>query len=45
MVLFDSERDALRLLAGRYSAAADGKPQLDVLISQMKQGLTATSQG
>lgn len=45
MVLFDSERDALRLLAGRYSAAADGKPQLDVLISQMKQGLNGDVSG
>ncbi len=44
-VLFDSERDALRFLVGRYSAAEDGKSQLDLVAKDLKNNLGGSVSG
>jgi len=39
LVIFDSQRDALRLMVGRYGASEDGQSQLDLLIADLRQAL------
>ena len=45
LVIFDSERDALRMMIGRYGAASDGQPQLTFLVNDLKNGLSSSVSG